>query len=102
MIPTYEEIMLPFLEHIADGEFHSLSELHDQLAEHFSLSDDEVRELLPGGQQPVFRNRVGWCRTYLKKAGLLDSPKRAHFIITERGKDLLSEGLSKINGEALK
>lgn len=56
MIPTYEEIMLPFLEHIADGELHSLSELHDKLAEHFGLSDDEVRELLPSGQQSVSCN----------------------------------------------
>lgn len=45
--------------------------------------------MLPSGKQSVFSNRIGWCRTYLKKAGLIDSPSRAHFIITDEGKRIL-------------
>lgn len=101
MIPTYEEIMLPFLKHIADGKEHSLSETHDTLAEFFNLTDDEIRKLLPSGKQPIFRNRVGWARTYLKKAGLLVSPKRAHFRITEKGKNLLEEKPAEITSKFL-
>ena len=101
MIPTYEEIMLPMLKHLADGKEHSLSETHDALAHHFKLTNKELRELLPSGRQPVFRNRVGWARTYLKKAGLLKSPKRAHFKITARGKDLLKEKPKEITAKSL-
>jgi restriction system protein len=93
--------MLPLLEYISDGEEHSLSKVHDELAVHFNLNDDEIRELLPSGQQPIFRNRLGWARTYLKKAGLLTSPKRAHFKITERGLDLLRENPSEITSKDL-
>lgn len=82
MIPKYEEIMLPFLKFLSDGYEHSLSETHDALAEQFQLTDTELRELLPSGRQPIFRNRVGWARTYLKKAKLLVSPKRAQFKIS--------------------
>lgn len=32
-----------------------------------------MAELLPSGRQTVFVNRIGWARTYLKKAGLIDS-----------------------------
>ncbi|MCF8408811.1 MAG: winged helix-turn-helix domain-containing protein [Crocinitomicaceae bacterium] len=71
MIPTYEEIMLPFLKLLAEGNEYSLSQTHDTLSKHFHLTDAEIRELLPSGQQAIFRNRVGWARTYLKKAGLL-------------------------------
>ena len=85
MIPKYEEIMLPFLKYLADGKEHGLSKTHDALAEQFKLTDEELRELLPSGRQPVFRNRVGWARTYLKKAGLVTSPKRAHFRISDKG-----------------
>ena len=101
MIPTYEEIMLPMLEYLADGKEHSLSETHNALAQHFNLTDEELRELLPSGRQPVFRNRVGWARTYMKKAGLLTSPKRAHFKITERGKELLKEKPKEITAKFL-
>ena len=101
MIPTYEEIMLPLLKNIADGKEHSLSETVDALAKSFGLSDEELRELLPSGRQPVFRNRVGWARTYMKKAGLLTSTKRAHFKITDRGIKLLQENPTEITAKLL-
>ena len=90
-IPKYEEIMLPFLKYLSDEQEHSLSETHDVLAKEFNLTDEELKELLPSGQQPIFRNRLGWARTYLKKAGLLTSPKRAHFQISDKGISLLKE-----------
>ena len=101
MIPKYEEIMLPFLKFLSDGNEHSLSETHDALAKQFQLTDSELRELLPSGRQPIFRNRVGWARTYLKKAKLLISPKRAHFKISERGLDLLKENPDQITSKFL-
>jgi restriction system protein len=101
MIPKYEEIMLPFLKYLADGEEHSLSETHDALAKEFNLTDDELKELLPSGQQPIFRNRLGWARTYLKKAGLLTSPKRAHFRISDSGLALLKENPKEITSKFL-
>jgi restriction system protein len=99
MIPTYEEIMLPLLKSISDGAEHELNETIDKLVIAFKLSSEEVRELLPSGTQPVFRNRVGWARTYLKKAGLLDTPRRAHFKILQRGLDLLRENPKELNAK---
>ena len=101
MIPKYEEIMLPFLKCLVDGEEHSLSETHDVLAKEFILTDEELKELLPSGQQPIFRNRLGWARTYLKKAGLLTSPKRAHFKISDSGLALLKENPKEITSKLL-
>jgi len=101
MIPKYEKIMLPLLKHLADIREHGLNETHDALAKHFNLTDDELRELLPSGRQPVFRNRVGWARTYLKKAGLITSSKRAHFKISEKGLSLLKENPKEITSKFL-
>ena len=71
MSTRYEEIMLPLLKYLSDGQEHSLSDAHDSLSEQFKLTDEELRELLPSGQQTIFRNRVGWTRTYMKKMGLI-------------------------------
>jgi len=101
MIPSYEEIMLPLLKMLSDRKEHSLQEADDFLSEQFGLTDEERRELLPSGQQPVFRNRLGWARTYMKKAGLLMTPKRAHFKITDRGMELLKEDPKSINAQFL-
>jgi restriction system protein len=96
-IPDFQTIMLPLLELAGDGEVHSIHEAVSQLADEFSLSEEERTELLPSGQQPRFYNRVGWARTYLKKAGLLEDPRRGHFRITERGRRVLEQKPSKID-----
>jgi len=102
MIPKYEKIMLPLLKHLSDGQEHSLSDAHDSLAEQFNLTNEELRELLPSGQQTIFRNRVGWARTYMKKAGLIISTKRAHFRISDNGLELLKENPIEITSKFLR
>lgn len=89
--------MLPLLELVADKHEHSLRETVDSLATVFNLSQEELKERLPSGQQEVFINRVGWARTYLKKAGLLQSVRRGHFQITDRGLDTLANRPARID-----
>jgi restriction system protein len=93
--------MLPLLRFAGDGAEHQLKEAVHSLASEFSLSESEKNEFLPSGQQPVFTNRIGWARTYLKKAGLLASPKRGYFQITSRGKTVLKEKPEQINQKYL-
>ena len=96
MIPDYQTIMLPLLRRLSDGREHKLTDLREDLGKEFKLTDNELKELLPSGTQPIFNNRVGWARAYLKKAGLLDSPKRASSIITPRGLEVLMQDLKEI------
>lgn len=101
-VPDFQSLMLPILKYVSDGKEHSLRETIEYLAEQFQLSDEERKELLPSGKQPVFENRVGWARTHLKKAGLLESPKRGYFKITSKGMEILKDGPSEINIKYLK
>ena len=96
-IPDYQSVMKPLLRFTADQLEHSLREAVDSLAIEFNLTRDELKELLPSGQQFVFVNRVGWARTYLKKAGLLESTRRSHFQITARGLDVLKQAPDRID-----
>lgn len=100
-IPDYQTCMLPFLRLLGDGQEHSLREAEEALAAHFSLTEVERAELLPSGQQGIFKNRIGWARTYLKKAGLLEAPKRGAFKITDRGRQTLASGPARIDGKYL-
>jgi len=100
-IPTFDEFMLPMLEVLADGQEHSLQEFYGRLAEHFNLIESDRNERLPSGKQTVLHNRIGWARTYLKKAELLNATKRAHFVISDTGRTLLSENPEKIDKDTL-
>ncbi len=96
-IPDYQSVMKPLLRFTADQLEHSLREAVDSLAVEFKLTQNELKELLPSGQQFIFVNRVGWARTYLKKAGLLESTRRSHFRITARGLEVLKQAPGRID-----
>jgi restriction system protein len=100
-IPDYQSVMLPLLKLAADGQEHSAREAVEKLADHFGLSEDERKELLPSGAQATFDNRVAWARTYMKKAELLESPRRGYFKITHRGVQVLKQNPDVINNKLL-
>jgi len=97
MIPDFQSIMLPVLELLGDKEEHTLHEMKTKISDKFDLSEEERKELLPSGSQVIINNRISWVRTYLKKAGLLESPKRGTFVITKRGIETLNSKPEKIN-----
>ena len=103
-VPDYQTFMLPVLKYAGrrSNEVISVKELYDAMADEFRLTDAERNELLPSGSQTTFANRVGWAATYLKKAGLLCSPKRAHLQITDLGKEALAAKPKAINAAFLK
>ena len=88
-IPDFQSIMLPLLTYIADQQEHSSPGVIDSLAASFELCEAEKQKLLPSGQQAIFDNRVGWAKTYLKKAVLLEYTQRGYYKITARGSDVL-------------
>jgi len=102
MIPDYQTLMLPLLKLVSDGQEHKYRELIENLAAEFQVTDQERKELLASGNQPIFDNRVGWAKMYLKKAGLLSSPKRATFIITDTGRKALSKKPERIDTRYLR
>lgn len=101
-IPDYESCMLPLLKLLADGEMHTTKETAEKVADHFNLTEEERERMLPSGQQSYIRNRVGWAKSYLKKAGLLENPSRGRIRITTSGRSALAESPSEINCDYLK
>lgn len=74
-VPKYDELMKPLLMAVKDGQVYKIKDANAALAQQLNLSAEDLAEMLPSGRQTVYKNRVGWAKTYLKKAGLLDSPR---------------------------
>jgi restriction system protein len=96
-VPDFQSVMLPLLRLASDEQEHALREAIDALANEFNLTEADRKELLPSGRQATFNNRVGWARTYLTKAGLIELPRRGHFRITPRGLEALKTNPPRIN-----
>lgn len=100
-VPDFQSFFRPLLEVAADGEEHTLKEAREKIATQFKLSDEDLSELLPSGTQTKFDNRVAWAKSYFVQAKVLESPKRAHFRITDRGRELLAQGHERIDVKIL-
>lgn len=100
-VPKYDELMKPLLLAVQDGGIYKIKDVTTTLAQQFKLSEEDIAMMLPSGRQTVFKNRVEWAKTYLKKAGLLDSPARVTIVITEAGKKVLAENPKTIDAKYL-
>ncbi|HJA76313.1 MAG TPA: restriction endonuclease [Candidatus Desulfovibrio gallistercoris] len=99
-IPKYNELYRPLLEYIRDGQARTTAELEEALARQFSLTDADRQERLSSGSL-TFCNRIAWARTYLKKAGLVTSPKRGTVQITPEGKNAVDKPGLRIDNDFL-
>lgn len=100
-IPTYEALLLPLLKLLCDGEEHSIKDATAFFDQTLDLTDAEREKRLPSGVRLV-SNRVGWARTYLKKAELLDYPRRGIMKATSEGLKLLASNPSSLKISDLK
>src|SRR5262245_35040564 len=100
-IPTHEDAMLPVLSVLGDGQQHQRRALVNAMADHFKLTADERAVLLPSGKAPVILSRTGWALSYMKQAGLVQSPRRGWYEITALGRDTLATGPSRIDTDYL-
>lgn len=101
-IPDFQSFMRPLLVAVKDGQVHQRNHAFERVFEHFSLSEDDLNERLPSGNQTYVKNRISWARTYLQKAGLLLAPSRGYIQITERGIKAIEDCPEKVNTRYLK
>jgi restriction system protein len=101
-IPDFQSVMRPLMDAISDGNEHSMRETLDRLGDHFELTDEERKRLLPSGRQEVFTNRVAWAKTHLRMGGLIESTARGVFRITARGLEVLKTKRDRIDLRVLR
>lgn len=85
-IPKYNEMYKEFLICLSDGEVHKITDVKNAVFKMKGLNESDRLVLIPNGTQPLFENRIGWTRTYLKKAGLVITVKRGFVSLTDEGK----------------
>lgn len=100
-VPTFEDMMEPMLRGIRDGGEYRADELENILKESMGLTDDDLSKRVRNGNMTQVRHRLTWTKSYLKKAGLVDSPAFGVTKITERGIEVLEASPRPINRKIL-
>ncbi len=94
-VPAYYELIPLFMECLQDGQIHPLKEIRNHCARRTSLTEDDLQVTTASGLS-LFFDRVGWARTYLKKAGLIESPSRSNFRLTDEGRKAVDGGAQQV------
>jgi restriction system protein len=100
-IPDYQTLMLPLLAVLGDRQPRHVRDLTAALGEEFRLTDDELSQLTPGGGSLLFHGRVGWAKTYLSQAGLLEQVARGVYRVSPAGLQVLQECPNRIDNDFL-
>lgn len=96
-VPDFQSIMLPLLKYVSDDKEHSLKDVGAGIAKAMGLTEEDLSEILPSGGQSRFKNRVAWASIYLRRAGLLESPRRGVLTITQRGHEAIRQAGDRID-----
>lgn len=97
-VPSFQQLMLPALQTIGQRyDEISIAGLEEEVGKALRISPEERQVRLPSGNQTLFGNRLNWARSYLSKAGLIELPRRGYCRATDRGRELLAEGLIEID-----
>ena len=98
---THYDLMLPLLRIMQSHDVtYSLKEAYEALLQELKCSEEERKETMEDGRNVIFY-RLQWAKTYLKKAGLIDYSKRAHFNLSNVGRSLDLKGIEKVDKKFL-
>ena len=100
-VPDFQTLMLPVLKQLAAGGEQPPATVREAVATALQLRPEDFAALLPSGRQTTFANRVAWALGYLKQAGLLESPRRGVYRLTDRGRAALSENVDRVDVQYL-
>ena len=102
MIPDFQTAMLPLLAKMSDEKIYDTAMLRDVAISFFKITDVEKAERTPNGKQFLYHNRIAWSISYLRTAGLIESPERGKYKITKLGKTVLQNPPERITIKFLK
>lgn len=94
-IPKFHETFTPILKVLENGETLNTRELYQLVINNFysSLSQDQREQKTKSGDTLII-NRIAWGKSYLKKGGFIEFPKRGSVRITAKGLANINKSLS--------
>ena len=101
-VPGFQYFMLPFLQVLSDGKTRHMNEINELVIKQTDLTPQQCEILLPSKGDTLVRNRIGWVRTYLFKAGLITQVSRGNYHISQSGLQAIKDNPGGINTKYLR
>lgn len=85
-IPKFHETFIPILKVLENQETLQAREMYQRVIDKYysELTKEQLEQTTKSGDRLIF-NRIAWGKSYLKKGGFIEFPKRGFVRITEKG-----------------
>lgn len=85
-IPKFHETFGPILKVLKNGQTLQTRQMYQKVLDQFypDLTKEQLEKTTKSGDRLIF-NRIAWGKSYLKKGGYIEFPKRGFVKITEKG-----------------
>jgi len=94
--------MTPFLKVMSDNQLKHFRTIVDEVVKLEGLTVEQCSKMLPSNSDTLVSNRIGWVRTFLYKAELIEQVSRGNYRITAHGQEVLKEQQGRIGTKFLK
>ena len=84
-----DDIRFALLDIARDKKPHLLRDLEKAVGDKVQIPQSARQDRKPGRPETKFLDRIRWCRTHLKIAGLISNPQKGYYQITEEGEKFL-------------
>lgn len=88
-IPKHNELRVPVLEYLKNNGASASKDIVSPLSQSLKLTEEEITQLYPSGNGPIFKDRISWALTYLGMSGLINKLGRGIYEISNKGIELL-------------
>lgn len=95
-LPKYSDLFMTLLLALKDGSEKTVQEITHSVVSALDLDEEQLEKRLSSGTQRLIDNRIGWARTYLSKAGLIERTSRGVYKISDQGIRKIQEDRSEI------
>jgi len=94
-IPKFHETFIPILKVLSNGKVVHHREMSSEIIDKFysELTKEQLEQKTKSGDTLIL-NRIAWGKSYLKKGGFIEFPKRGMVKITEKGKNSVDKSIS--------
>jgi restriction system protein len=89
-VPAWWAFMRPVLVVLSDGQTWRRKDLNRAAVEAAGLTPEDLAERIKSGESKA-ESRAHWAIEYLAQSGAIDRPRRGDMVITDLGRDLLSQ-----------
>lgn len=98
-LPKHSDLYRLVLEAMSDGAVHHWRVCLPYITDRIKLTPEELQQTLPKANRTVLADRIQWAITFVRQAGLLESPKRGYNSITAEGRRVVNDKSIVLNDD---